>query len=256
MRLTFDDDWHATVTDEPLHPAPRFFGTSIHVVRYANVVERDQFFRDTFGSQESLSDFRDILRFSPTSRKLVGFEFQVLENSATVEESKRVPTVPTVRPGGLLAEEIQDFRQNPATVLCRAPGDTKLTCLRDLDVLDEPLQARIGIAPDVALLVQHNSVVGWSITDPARYLTNPHADPDPAPPSISIRRLFTECMNLITTPLIYEVMDGEPAASARLRAVNEALHDQRGDRHRADTLLEIISSLVDIYLDEPSEGNP
>lgn len=54
------------------------------------------------------------------------------------------------------------------TELCRAPGDTVLTCLRDLDVLDEPLEARIGIAPDVALLVQHGTVVGWSLTDPAR----------------------------------------------------------------------------------------
>lgn len=57
------------------------------------------------------------------------------------------------------------------TVLCRAPGDAVLTCLRDLDVLDEPLEARIGIAPDVALLVQQGAVVGWSLTDPARYLT-------------------------------------------------------------------------------------
>lgn len=68
------------------------------------------------------------------------------------------------------------------TELCRAPGDTALTCLRDLDVLDEPLEARIGIAPDVALLVQHGTVVGWSLTDPARYLTTGFAAPDPAPP--------------------------------------------------------------------------
>ncbi|MFD1306893.1 hypothetical protein [Streptomyces kaempferi] len=56
------------------------------------------------------------------------------------------------------------------TELCRAPGDTVLTCLRDLDVLDEPLDARIGIAPGMALIVQHGTVVGWSLTDPARYL--------------------------------------------------------------------------------------
>lgn len=51
-----------------------------------------------------------------------------------------------VRPGAS-----RDFRLEVPTELCRAPGDTALTCLRDLDVLDEPLQARIGIAPDVAL---------------------------------------------------------------------------------------------------------
>ncbi|WP_086769925.1 hypothetical protein [Streptomyces bobili] len=66
-------------------------------------------------------------------------------------------------------------------MLCRAPRDTLLTCLRDLDVLDEPLDARIGIAPDVALLVQHGNVVGWSLADPARHLTTAYTDPDPDP---------------------------------------------------------------------------
>ncbi|MDN5385487.1 hypothetical protein QEP66_26060, partial [Streptomyces sp. LB8] len=61
------------------------------------------------------------------------------------------------------------------------PGDAVLTCLRDLDVLDEPLEASIGIAPDVALLVQHGTVVGWSLTNPLRYLTKAFTAPDPAP---------------------------------------------------------------------------
>ncbi|MFI7360043.1 hypothetical protein ACIBTP_39755 [Streptomyces avidinii] len=61
---------------------------------------------------------------------------------------------------------------------CRAPGDTVLTCLRDLDVLDEPLEARIGIAPDVALLVQRGAAVGRSLTAPVRYLTRGFAAPD------------------------------------------------------------------------------
>ncbi|MGV9786732.1 hypothetical protein [Streptomyces sp. NPDC003435] len=42
-------------------------------------------------------------------------------------------------------------------------------------------------------------------------------------------------------------MDGEPAAVARLRAADEALRTQREDRHRADALLSLISSLVEDY---------
>ncbi|MGJ3561815.1 hypothetical protein ACR6C2_40445 [Streptomyces sp. INA 01156] len=77
------------------------------------------------------------------------------------------------------------------TELCRAPEDAVLTCLRDLDVLDEPLDARIGIAPDVALLVQGGTVVGWSLTDPVRYVTTGFAALDPAPPAQATRLLFT-----------------------------------------------------------------
>ncbi|GAX53720.1 hypothetical protein [Streptomyces olivochromogenes] len=101
-------------------------------------------------------------------KTLVGAEFQLPGESASVEHSARLPDTPAVRPGGLHADEVRDFWLKMCAVLCRTPGDAVLTGPRDLDVLDEPLEARVGIAPDVALLVQHGTVVGWSLTDPAR----------------------------------------------------------------------------------------
>ncbi|MEU0131728.1 MULTISPECIES: hypothetical protein [unclassified Streptomyces] len=68
-----------------------------------------------------------------------------------------------------------------------------------VDVLDELLEARVGIAPDVALLVQDGAVVGWSPTDPVRYVTTGFGAPDPAPPAPSTRVLLTACMDLVTT---------------------------------------------------------
>ncbi|MER5908401.1 hypothetical protein ABT150_51925 [Streptomyces mirabilis] len=132
-------------------------------------------------------------------------------------------------------------------MLCRTPGDAVLTGLRDLDVRDEPLEARVGTAPDVALLVRHSTVVGWSLTDPARYLTIGFAAPDADPPSDATRRLLTECLDLVTQPVILDVEDREPPALARLRAVDEALRNQREDRHRADALLSLIANLVEDY---------
>ncbi|MDQ0583982.1 hypothetical protein [Streptomyces rishiriensis] len=246
-KLSFDGDWRATVTDDPLPITPRFTGDSVDVARYADVQERERFLARTFGSQDRLWDTPDVLRFDPDSRKLVGVELQMPYVSADAETTTRLPVLPDVRPGGLRADEVRDFRHETCTVLCRAPGDAVLICLRDLDVLDEPLEARIGIAPDVALLVQHGAVAGWSLTDPARYLTTTYADPDPAPPSPATRRLLTECLDLITTPLIDDVMDAEPPALARLRAADAALRAQREDRHRADALHALIATLVKDY---------
>ncbi|MET7617229.1 hypothetical protein [Streptomyces sp. NPDC005408] len=247
MKLTFGSDWRATVTGDPLPITPRFAGNSVDVAHYANVKERERFLVATFGSQEWLWDTPDVFRFDKDSLQLVGAEFQMPCTSPYCETSDRVPVMPALRPGGLRADEVQDFRHEMCPVLCRVPGDTVLTCLRDLDVLDEPLEARIGIAPDVALLVQHGAVVGWSLTEPAQYLTTPYTDPDPNPPSPATRRLLTECLDLVTDPLIYDVEDREPAALARLRAADEALRDQREDRHRADALRELIANLVDTY---------
>ncbi|GGW23462.1 hypothetical protein CP966_27540 [Streptomyces galilaeus] len=247
-RLTFDGGWRATVTDDPLRITPRFTGgASVNLAPYTDTAERVRFLADTFGSQDWLWDAPDIIRFAKAGRELVGAQFHWPEESASAEEVARLPITPAVRAGGLRADEVRDFRHERCAVLCRAPRDTLLTCLRDFDVLDEPLDARIGIAPDVALLVQHGNVVGWSLTDPARYLTTAYTDPDPHPPSPSTRRLLTECLDLITTPGVDDLVDGEPAALARLQATDKALREQREDRQRADALLDLIATYVDDY---------
>ncbi|MFJ9739122.1 hypothetical protein [Streptomyces sp. NPDC101166] len=246
-KLKFDGGWSATVTDEPLDLVPRLVGTSLIVSPYADRVEREKFLAETFGSQDLLWDLPDVFRFAPSDRQLVGAEFRVPEESASAEDSARLRVQPEVRPGGLRADEVKDFRHEMCTVLCRAPGDAALTCLRDLDVLDEPLEAGIGIAPDVALLAQHGTVVGWSLTDPARYLTTSFAAPDPAPPVPATRLLLTECLDLVTTPVVDDLVDGEPAVLARLQAADRALREQREDRHRADALLQLIATYVEDY---------
>ncbi|MFJ6485279.1 MULTISPECIES: hypothetical protein [unclassified Streptomyces] len=247
MRMAFDGDWTATVTDDPMPLTPRFTGDSVDIAHYSDVKERERFFTSTFGSQDWLWDTPDIFRFSPDSRKLVCAEFQMPYVSAYGESSSRVPVLPVLRPGGLRADEVRDFRHEACTVLCRSPGDAVLTCLRDLDVLDAPLDACVGIAPDVALLVQNGTVVGWSLTDPVRYLTTGFAAPDPNPPHAVTRRLLTECLDLVTDPVVDDLVDGVPAALARLRAADEALRAQREDRHRADALLALIATYVEDY---------
>jgi hypothetical protein len=97
----------------------------------------------------------------------------------------------------------------------------------------------------VALLVQAGTVAGWSLTGPARYLATGFAAPGPGPPSPATRRLLAECLEPITVPVRYEIMDREPAALVRLRAAEDALRDRRADRYRADALLSLLANLVE-----------
>ncbi|WP_448321661.1 hypothetical protein, partial [Streptomyces sp. CO7] len=172
MKITLDG-WTATVTDDPLTVLPRFDFREfrVRVAEYASVEERQRFLADTFGSGPWLWDTPDELRFDRVGRRLVGAEFQIPGMLVDPDDAARPSSTPPVTAGGLRADEVRDFRLEVTTEFLRGPGDTSLTCLRDLDVLDEPLEARVGIAPDLALLVQHGTVVGWSLTDPARYLT-------------------------------------------------------------------------------------
>ncbi|MGW3679431.1 hypothetical protein [Streptomyces prasinus] len=68
----------------------------------------------------------------------------------------------------------------------------------------------------MAPLVQDGIVVGWSLTDPVRYLTAGFTSP-------------------------------APAALARLREIHRALRAQREERHRADALLGMIATFVEDY---------
>jgi hypothetical protein len=47
--------------------------------------------------------------------------------------------------------------------------------------------------------------------------------------------------------VVDDLVDGEPAAVARLRAADEALRVQQEDRHRADALREMIATYVEDY---------
>lgn len=249
MRITMDGDWTVLVTGKPLRFTPRFDFRDflVRVAEYSNVDERGAFLLDTFGSGPWLWDTPDELRFGREDRELVGAEFQVVGEAADPDDSAHLSATPAVRPGGLRAAEVRDFRLEVTTELCRAAEDAVLTCLRDLDVLDEPLEARVGIAPDVALLVQDSAVVGWSLTDPVRYVTTGFAAPDPAPPAPSTRVLFTMCMDLVTTPMLDAVRRRDPAALSDLRQLDRRLRDQREDRHRADALLALTGGLVEDY---------
>ncbi|MFF9914145.1 hypothetical protein [Streptomyces sp. NPDC013457] len=258
MRLTLDDGWTATVTGDPLRVTPRFdfADQRVRVAAYADVEERERFLTDTFGSDPLLWDTPDELRFDGRSRELVGAEFRLPSWVADAEDCARIPRTPSARPGGLLADEARDFRLEVTTELCRAPGDTVLTCLRDLDVLDRPLEARVGIARDMALLVQDGTVVGWSLTDPATYLTTGFAAPDPAPATPATRLLFTACMDLVTSPLLDRVKDRDPDALTGLRTLDHALREQSEDRHRADALHALIAGLVEDHAARPGDRKP
>lgn len=243
------DTLRVVVTDTPLSLTPRL-ALDIPQVIVGEFTDRAGFERQlpgTFGSRQWLWSEDDDLLFDKDSRELVCVGLHLPAESVPAEAGARLPAGPPALRGGLRAQEARDFGLSQTMALWCDAEATELTCLRDLAVLDTALDARIAIAPGLALLVQAGAVAGWSLTDPARYLTTGYAAPDPAPPSPATGLRLAECLALITRPLVDEVMDKEPDVWRRLRATEQALREQQDDRRRADVLHRVISRLIEDY---------
>ncbi len=239
----------AVVTDTPLTSRPRL-ALDIPQLILGEFTDRAGFERllpRTFGSQEWLGSENDDLLFDNGSRELVGVGLHLPAASAPPHVGVRLPAEPRPVRSGLRAQEVRDFSLAQTTVLYCDPVATELTCLRDLAVLDDSLDARLGIAPGLALVVQVGEVVGWSLTDPVQYLTTGYAVADPAPAAPSTRLRLAECLALITRPLVDAVMDKEPDAWHRLRTTERALREQREDLNRAAALHRLVTRLIEDY---------
>ncbi|MQS39019.1 hypothetical protein FFZ77_26610 [Streptomyces katsurahamanus] len=253
MRFSVGTTASVETMGSPLGFSPRFDFSSLQVIvaGYTGPAEREQQLSHTFGSMQWLWSENEHFRFDQSSRELCSATFFVPPESAPAEVCRRAPEGPPSLPSGLRAATSADFDLPQAGVVCCTSEATELRCFRDLGALDGPLDARIGIAPDLDLLVREGAMVGWSLADPARYLTDGFAAPEDGPPAPATRLRLAECLALVTSPLVYEVTDHdhdqESDAWRRLRATERALREQRDDRRRADILHGVVSRLIEDY---------
>lgn len=249
VKITVGDTMIAETTDRPLAFTPRFDFCDLQLIvaGYADPAGRERQLPDTFGSMQWLWSQDEHFRFDRGSRELCSITFFVPPQSVSVPQGHAVHDEPRTQAGGLRADAAREFAMPQATVFHCDPGATELRCLRDIGVLDRGLDARLGIAPDVALLVQEGVVVGWSLGDPARYLTDGFAEPQPAPPAPATRLRLAECLQLVSSPLVDQVMDEDADAWHRLRATERALLEQQDDQPRAEILHRVISRLIEDY---------
>ncbi|WP_149179846.1 hypothetical protein [Streptomyces sp. TRM49041] len=248
MKFSIGDAVSVDTTGNPLLYTPRFDITTpaVTVAEYADMAGRERLLGKTFGSTQWLWAATDDVYFDRDSRELVGISFFVPALFAPAQ-ARSLPTAPPPHPAGLRADVAQSFELPQATAFHCDPEATELRCVQDPASLEAMPDARIGIAQDLALLVRDGRVIGWSLTDPARYVTSGFAEPDPAPPSPATRLRLAECLALVSEPLVDEVMDRDPDAWRSLRETESALREQREDRRRAEVLHEVVSRLIEDY---------
>ena len=248
VEISISESVNVETTDRPLEFTPRFsFPDMVIVAGYASAEERERQLASTFGSMQWLWSEEEHFRFDQSSRELCSFTFFMPSASAPSNVCGRVPEATQRLVGGLRANAVREFGLPQAALFCCGPAADELMCVRDMDVFDKPLDVRLGVASGLDLLVQEGALVGWSLADPARYLTDGFAAPVATPPSFATRVRLAECLALVSQPLVDEVMDQDPEAWRMLRATERSLREQRGDRHRANLLHRVVSGLIEDF---------
>ncbi|MEU5400609.1 hypothetical protein ABZ348_15120 [Streptomyces sp. NPDC005963] len=249
MRISVSAGSTVETAGHPLAFSPRFdfFGLQVIVAGYGSPAERERQLPHTFGSMQWLASESEHFRFDHDSQELCSATFFVPPVSAPAGALRHTRDWPTPLRSGLRADPPGDFDLTQASVFSYTTGTDELRSFRDTTLLATTPDARIEIAPYVCLLVQGGTVAGWSLTDPARYLTDGFAEPENEPPSPTTRTLLADCLDLVSSPLVEDVMDKEPDAWLRLRTTERALREQPDDRGRANILHRVISRLIEDY---------
>ncbi|MEW2619073.1 hypothetical protein [Streptomyces sp. NPDC048106] len=248
VRFAVTESVSVETTMSPLPYTPRFDITvpAVTVAGYADMEGRERLLGKTFGSTQWLWAATDDIYFDQETRKLVGVSLFVppLFTSAQVCYPSDGPPA---RLAGLRAKVTDAFELPQATAFHCDPDATELRCVQDPALLGVVPDVRVGIACGLTLLVRSGRMIGWSLADPAHYLTGGFAEPDPGPPSPATRRRLAECLALISEPLVDKVMDQVPDAWNYLRETERALREQSDDEHRRDVLYKVVSRLIEDY---------
>ncbi|MGW5678314.1 hypothetical protein ACWEV4_25115 [Streptomyces sp. NPDC003860] len=249
MTFTVGDGVRVETAGNPLPYTPRFDVTTpdVIVTGYGDTAGRERLLGTSFGSAQWLWSDLDDLRFDRESRELVGARFLIPPVFARSQAGAPPAHRPSAHPTGLRTAAAEDFALPQAAFFACDPEAAELRCVREPGLLDAVPDARIRIARDTDLLVLDGRMIGWSLNDPARYVTDGFADPNPAPPSPDTRHRLAECLALISEPLVEDVMDREPHAWRSLKKTERSLREQREDAQRARVLHKVVSRLIEEY---------
>lgn len=248
MKVFLTDTATAHITQEPLDHTPRFSFSGPHVVvgPYANADDREHDIAHTFGSMQWLWSEDDDLRFQKQDRLLYSLVLHAPEVTETTPAVSRCWLECPAVTGGLRAESESAFDLPQTVTRWSDPEASHLVCLREGRAQDGE-RFRLRVAPDTDLLFQERHLVGWMLSDPARYLTMAWESPEPSLPQASTRSLLAECLELTAEPLVEDVMDGDESTWQRLREVANALHHRPSDRARAQIVAYTMDHLIESY---------
>lgn len=165
----------------------------------------------TVGSRAWLWGDDEDWRFDAGSGLLVSVILDLPEvNSPTNLGLRDWDESPTVT-GTLRLERPKDFGRQPTSVRWLAPDGTELAGFYSPEPSTDQPRRRIALADRTHLLIAGDSLVGWSIKEPARFITGESVPPSAqgTEPDVRLAPLLASFFSLVTEENVDKLEEGD-----------------------------------------------
>lgn len=154
-----------------LAPRPRLWLNSPAVVLRPDTAESASGEEHTVGSSAWLWEDDEEWRFDAHTGVLTSAVFNLPEVNTRADLDLRAWAQAPAIAGTVQLKQPADFRRPPASVRWFASDGTELAAFYHREPSTGQPRRRIAIADRTDLLIAGTALVGWSITDPARFIT-------------------------------------------------------------------------------------
>jgi hypothetical protein len=198
------------------------------------------------GSYEYATDGHDTLLFDGESGALVTAVLRIPEDVLDTKPSYFDNQITSLR-GALVMNSPHDFNLEFSSVRWFDNATCKLFAFYEYEHADIVPDLQVEIASNLSLLFSRQLLLGWVITDPARYLCGAGELPDSDKPTENIRRLVGEYFNLVTTENVDLMYDRVPSIKLRLEELLAGAQSEKSDKQRSTALLVRIEQILDTF---------
>jgi len=202
----------------------------------------------TVGSRAWLWGDDEDWRFDAGSGVLTSAVWNVPEINAGTDLGLRDWDHSATVTGTLRIEQPTDFGRPPTSVRWFDPGGTEIAGFYSSDpATDRP--RRIAIAERTHLLIAGNTIVGWAIKEPARYITGEAVAPEAyaTEPHVRLPPLLSAFLSLVTEENIDKLEEGDTEIRSGLQELATRLQavSADGETRAAEVLSKVRQVLED-----------
>ncbi|MEU6128043.1 hypothetical protein ABZ805_02610 [Saccharopolyspora sp. NPDC047091] len=234
----------------PLPQLPKFFvsSLSVSVGPYYSASEHESHFLETAGSGQWYPGEGDEVRFDPSTGVLSSLILRLPDNNSAEGYCWSGSSASRSSQADLsIPAEGRVCNMPSASLRCISPSGDLLAGLWRTSLEFKSIDQELVVTPSLSLVASRGSVVGWSLSNPERYIADSfESTPDEGPDS-TLANVLARYLSLVDEAAADQMLDGDTFIRSELLRMIEDLDVRQGAAGRRLILIDAIQELLDFY---------